>query len=735
MKKILLLKFFLLSSLIVSAQCFETLTFGGAHTVGQKPDGTLWGWGAASYGNLLTTNITEPSPIQVGTQTDWNIVRNGVANTFSIKDDGTLWGCGSNQFGSLGVNSTNVNFTSFQQITTSSNWVKIAPSHYFTLALKADGTIWAWGQNNNYQLGNSPATPEQIFPIQVGTDTDWVEIATGTNDTSFGIKSDGTIWGWGSNPSSIIVMGSSTYTVATPTQVGTDTDWVTMSIGGAHILAQKQDSTLWSWGGGNGLGLGGSPTVTNTPQQISTDKWISFSTGSASSYGIKSDGTLWAWGVNTFGQLGDGTTTNRLIPIQIGTDTNWSTVQARGSNVVMATKTDGTVWYWGGRNYYGEYGNGLSYGNTYILSPTQTQGICVTPTSTGPTYTTSTIGGVTGNDASGVGTSVGDSVAISGVVHCQNFSNSGYDIILIDSNNDGIALFSLTDINGYIPTEGDEIEVEGVIAQVNGLIQIKPDNINVLQQGATLQSPMLTSVLDETTESQLVRLENLELVNGEAMWPSDGNIEVTNTVDTFTVRVTASSALAGTPTPGTYFHLTGLGKQYDTSSPYDEGYQIYPCGVDPYCDIDISTTLSNETISVVDTGLAYQWINCADSSVITGETGETFTPTANGDYAVIITQGPCVDTSACVFVDVLGIENNELGGISVYPNPITDELNINNKNGALISVEMIDAKGSVVVASQIDSKEIKLNTSALKPGVYVLVLRSEKGVRMMKVVK
>ncbi|PWH84842.1 RCC1 domain-containing protein [Brumimicrobium oceani] len=735
MKKILLLKIMLLSTLTISAQCYETLTFGGAHTIGQKPDGTLWGWGWGAWGALLTTNIVEPNPIQLGIQTDWNKVTNGQHNTFVIKDNGTLWGAGGNEFGSLGVNSPNQLFTSFQQITTSNDWVKVSPSSYFTLALKSDSTIWAWGQNNNYQLGNSPATPEQLSPIQVGTDTDWAEISAGTSSTSFAIKSDGTIWGWGSNPSSIIVMGSSTYTVATPTQVGTDSDWLTMSLGPQHILAQKQDSTLWSWGGGVGLGMGGTPSVTNTPQPITTDKWISFTTGINTSYGIKDDGTLWVWGLNSHGQLGDGTTTDRLVPTQIGTDSNWSSVQARNSFIVMATKTDGTVWYWGGRNYYGEYGNGLSYGTTYIMTPTQTQGICVTSTTGGgPSYTPSTIGAVTGSDPSGVGTSVGDSVKISGVVHCQNFSSSGYDITLIDSNNDGITLFSPTDINGYIPTEGDEIEVEGEITQFNGLLQIKPDIISVLQQGAALQSSTLTMVLDETTESQFIKLENLELVNGETMWPTNGNIEVTNTIDTFTVYITGASALSATPTPGTYFHLTGIGKQDDASIPYDSGYQIYPCGVDPYCDIDVSTTLSNETISVVDTGLAYQWINCADSSVITGETGETFTPTANGDYAVIITQGPCVDTSACVFVDVLGIEDNELNGISVYPNPITDELNINNENGALLSVEMIDAKGSVVVSKKA-SKSFSFNTGELNSGVYILIVRSEKSVRTFKVVK
>ena len=180
---------------------------------------------------------------------------------------------------------------------------------------------------------------------------------------------------------------------------------------------------------------------------------------------------------------------------------------------------------------------------------------------------------------------------------------------------------------------------------------------------------------------------------------------------------------------------TGIGKQDDSSNPFDSDYQIFSCGVEPLCNIDISTTLDTGTITVTATGLNYQWINCVDSMSITGETGESFTPILAGDYSVIITDGACVDTSACVFVDVLSLEENEFKGISVYPNPITDELNINNENGALVSVEMIDAKGSVVVSSKVDSKSFSFNTGELNSGVYILIVRSEKSVRTFKVVK
>ena len=141
---------------------------------------------------------------------------------------------------------------------------------------------------------------------------------------------------------------------------------------------------------------------------------------------------------------------------------------------------------------------------------------------------------------------------------------------------------------------------------------------------------------------------------------------------------------------------TGIGKQDDSSNPFDSDYQIFSCGVEPLCNIDISTTLDTGTITVTAIGLNYQWINCVDSAAIAGETGESFTPIVARDYAVIITDGACVDTSVCVFVDVLSLEENEFKGVSVYPNPVSDVLNISNENGTLVSMEMIDTKGSVI---------------------------------------
>ena len=92
MKKTILscLTFFFALNLV--AQCYETLTFGAAHTIGKKSNGTIWGWGESSYGQLMTSNSVEPTPIQIGAATDWNSTSNGVSNTFAIKNNGTLGG-------------------------------------------------------------------------------------------------------------------------------------------------------------------------------------------------------------------------------------------------------------------------------------------------------------------------------------------------------------------------------------------------------------------------------------------------------------------------------------------------------------------------------------------------------------------------------------------------------------------------------------------------------------------
>lgn len=362
MKNLVIIGFIALS-ISLNAQKFEVLTFGGGHTTALKPDGTLWGWGYASYGQLSTNSETEPKPVKLSEDNDWKTVSNGLKNTFAIKKDGTLWACGSNEYGSLGVNSESKIYNYFHQIGEDTNWKKVAPSYLFTVALKENGTIWAWGQNDASQLGNRSKNEYELAPIQVGEASNWIDVATTSNKTAFAIKEDGTIWGWGLNVSSIIVADKCVKTVYLPTQISDDKDWIRIEAGNNHVIAQKKDGTLWTWGDGSvgQLGNNGEKMETNVPFQVSKDKFIDFTAGYAVSYAVKADGTLWAWGRNNYGQLGDGTTENRLVPVQIGFDKNWNQVQTKAFQATMIAKEDGTIWYMGW-NTFGGFGNG-TYAN------------------------------------------------------------------------------------------------------------------------------------------------------------------------------------------------------------------------------------------------------------------------------------------------------------------------------------------------------------------------------------
>src|SRR5208283_4233244 len=139
------------------------------------------------------------------TDTNWTAVAAGVMHSVALKSDGTLWAWGDNSYGELG-DTTTANQSSPEQIalpgslTTDAvnhEWAATAAGNYFTVALKSDGTFWAWGDNSYGELGDTTTT-NQSSPEQIGTETDWIAIAAGDYFT-IAVKSDGTIWVWGNN--------------------------------------------------------------------------------------------------------------------------------------------------------------------------------------------------------------------------------------------------------------------------------------------------------------------------------------------------------------------------------------------------------------------------------------------------------------------------------------------------------------------------------------------------------
>lgn len=137
---------------------------------------------------------------------------------------------------------------------------------------------------------------------------------------------------------------------------------VKLSVGLLHSLMLKEDGTLWAWG----AIFDGTNTNKLTPIQIGSDHWKEIAAGQSYSLIIKSDGTLWAWGANSYGNLGDGTTTTRYSPVQIGLEANWKEIACNQWNS-YAIKNDGTLWAWGD-NQLGQLGDGTTIRRT---SPVQ----------------------------------------------------------------------------------------------------------------------------------------------------------------------------------------------------------------------------------------------------------------------------------------------------------------------------------------------------------------------------
>ncbi|AZB10810.1 T9SS C-terminal target domain-containing protein [Chryseobacterium sp. G0162] len=298
----------------------------------------------------------------------WQELSVGYYFSAGIKADGTLWTWGSNQYGQLG-DGTTIGRTAPMQIGTANNWSKVVTGDSFTVALKTDGTLWAWGSNFWGQLGDG-TTIDKLSPIQIGTATNWKSISAGSSSANMvALKTDGTLWAWGNNQYGQLGDGT-TIGRNVPTKIGTATNWVTIGSGDVFTFAIKSNGTLWAWGyNANGQLGDGTTTNRNVPTQIGTGtNWKTVDGGNTHTAAVKTDGTLWAWGSNYNGKLGDGTTTNRVIPTQIGTAANWLNVSL-GSYFTVATRTDGTLWAWG-NNFFGVLGNGTNV-STDATSPVQ----------------------------------------------------------------------------------------------------------------------------------------------------------------------------------------------------------------------------------------------------------------------------------------------------------------------------------------------------------------------------
>jgi len=339
-------------------------------------------WGDNSLGDLGdgTTVLLRTLYRDIAAGSDVVQVAAGRTHNLALRSDGTVTAWGLNDHGALGDGTTTDRSTPVQVSGLAGVMTQVVAGEEFSLALRSDGTVWAWGRNDHGQLGRGTISGGEIVPARVNVLNRVTKISAG-RDFGLALRSDGIVFAWGGDRFGQLGNGATSYSpVSVPVKIAGLSQVTGISAGWDSALATEASgisvvTSVWAWGN-NDEGQLGDGTVTghSTPERV-TGLPVSIagiSAGGQFAEVLGTDGSVWGWGTNDLGQLNIAPPSAAVTrPVSVIAAGSRITQISAGAGHMLALRSDGTVLAWG-LGVRGQLGNGIQ---TQISGPVQVTGL------------------------------------------------------------------------------------------------------------------------------------------------------------------------------------------------------------------------------------------------------------------------------------------------------------------------------------------------------------------------